>query len=131
MKPRYKAAKGLYPRRGVVLPDKSWHVYALAVFLLLFNLFAVVEWATAEPFRYSGPIWEEVGSDLPWGTVLAHKVNARTGPGLEYEVRYQPFYGHCVEILGADGDWYAVRDYYYLDEILWIHSDYLKITHWQ
>lgn len=27
---RYTVARGVMPRRGVVQPDKSWHVYLLA-----------------------------------------------------------------------------------------------------
>jgi hypothetical protein len=41
---RYIVAKDVYPRRGVVQPDRSWQVYVTAAALLIGNVMAFLHW---------------------------------------------------------------------------------------
>ena len=41
---RYIVAKGVYPRRGVVQPDRSWQVYVTVAALLIGNVMAFLHW---------------------------------------------------------------------------------------
>lgn len=41
---RYTVAKGVYPRRGVVEPDKSWQVYLAAAAVAIGNIVLILRW---------------------------------------------------------------------------------------
>lgn len=60
--------------------------------------------------------------------VTAYDVNFRSGAGLEHTAMYQWGYGHCVQILSEDGDWYEVWDWFN-NRIAWVHSDYVTVVH--
>lgn len=45
--PRYTVARGVMPRKGVVQPDHSWMVYAIAASLVVANVLVFIDWLFA------------------------------------------------------------------------------------
>lgn len=124
----YTVAKGVYPRKGVVQPDRSWHVYLLAAVIWISIAVLSVRWAAcAEDLIPTGP-WDTKGHGYPWGMVTASDVNFRIGPGTEYESLFQWGYGHCVEVVNEQDGWYQVWCWM-SDKMVWVCLDYITIVH--
>lgn len=56
-------------------------------------------------------------------SVKGDKVNMRSGPGIQYLVKWEYGTGFPLEILKKQGDWLQVKDFE--DEIGWIHKSHL------
>lgn len=57
-------------------------------------------------------------------SVKANKVNMRSGPGIQHNIKWEYGTGFPFEVLKKQGDWLQVKDFE--DEIGWIHKTHLS-----
>ena len=122
-------------RRGKHPAVAYWLGHLLIVLLLAAIIAAVVESSSAEydlqPHPIRGTLHEQLRQlypeGMPWGTVTAHKVNFREGPGTEHGVICQLSYGSCVEIMGARNGWYQVIHWNH-NAPMWVKGEYITLA---
>lgn len=128
-------AKARNARRGKH-PEIIYLLGKLLIMLLLAAIvMAVVENSNAEydlqPHPIRGTLHEQLRQmypeGMPWGTVTAHKVNFREGPGTEHDVICQLSYGCAVEVMGARNGWYQVIHWNH-NAPMWVKGEYITLA---